>query len=122
MAGVARRRPYGLWDVGERSSRSGNTGLFSAHLSAQSRELMVVFDGIANKLLPDIDRRRRHDLIVAAAAATPGLLVERGLLRFYLRGFCGLHKRIARGGGLKCEVVYWTGAWEVEDVQDRLYG
>ncbi|KAF8210573.1 phosphatase phospho-type [Mycena galopus ATCC 62051] len=32
------------------------------------------------------------------------------------RTFGGLHKRIAREGGLKCEVVYWTGAWEVEEV------
>ncbi|CAK5281611.1 unnamed protein product, partial [Mycena citricolor] len=32
------------------------------------------------------------------------------------RTFGGLHKRIARDGGLKCSVKYWTGAWEVEEV------
>ncbi|KAJ7680558.1 phosphatase phospho-type [Mycena polygramma] len=32
------------------------------------------------------------------------------------RTFGGLHKRIAKEGGLKCRVIYWTGAWEVEEV------
>nr|GAT44647.1 predicted protein [Mycena chlorophos] len=32
------------------------------------------------------------------------------------RSFGGLHKRIAREGGLKCTVKYWTGAWEVEEI------
>ncbi|KAJ7079157.1 phosphatase phospho-type [Mycena belliarum] len=36
------------------------------------------------------------------------------------RTFGGLHKRIAREGGLKCEVKYWTGAWEVEEIFNTL--
>ncbi|KAJ7178380.1 phosphatase phospho-type [Mycena crocata] len=32
------------------------------------------------------------------------------------RTFGGLHKRIAKHGSLKCEVKYWTGAWEVEEI------
>ncbi|KAJ7287845.1 phosphatase phospho-type [Mycena rebaudengoi] len=32
------------------------------------------------------------------------------------RTFGGLHKRIAKEGGLKCTVRYWTGAWEVEEI------
>ncbi|KAJ7217861.1 phosphatase phospho-type [Mycena pura] len=36
------------------------------------------------------------------------------------RSFGGLHKRIAKEGGLKCEVKYWTGAWEVEEIFKKL--
>ncbi|THV02424.1 hypothetical protein K435DRAFT_963148 [Dendrothele bispora CBS 962.96] len=39
------------------------------------------------------------------------------------RTFGGLHKRIAREGesaGLKCQVKYWTGAWEVEEIFNTL--
>ncbi|KAJ7703001.1 phosphatase phospho-type [Mycena rosella] len=36
------------------------------------------------------------------------------------RTFGGLHKRIARDGGLKCQVKYWTGAWEVEEIFNKL--
>ncbi|KAJ3791063.1 phosphatase phospho-type [Lentinula aff. detonsa] len=39
------------------------------------------------------------------------------------RTFGGLPKRIARDGekfGLKCQVKYWTGAWELEEIFDTL--
>lgn len=36
------------------------------------------------------------------------------------RSFGGLHKRIAREGGMKCQVKYWTGAWEVEEIFNTL--
>jgi len=36
------------------------------------------------------------------------------------RSFGGLHKRIAREGGTKCQVKYWTGAWEVEEIFNTL--
>jgi len=35
----------------------------------------------------------------------------------------GLSKRIAKEGttaGLKCQVKYWGGAWEVEEIFDKL--
>ena len=35
------------------------------------------------------------------------------------RSHRGLEKRIARDGekeGLKCQVKYWAGAWEVEEI------
>ncbi|KAL0579167.1 hypothetical protein V5O48_002848 [Marasmius crinis-equi] len=33
------------------------------------------------------------------------------------RTFGGLHKRIARDGErLKCQIKYWTGAWEIEEI------
>jgi pyridoxal phosphate phosphatase PHOSPHO2 len=39
------------------------------------------------------------------------------------RSFRGLEKRIAREGeklGLRCEVQYWTGGWEVEEMFNNL--
>lgn len=39
------------------------------------------------------------------------------------RRFRGLERRIAQEGekeGLKCEVRYWAGAWEVEEVFGKL--
>lgn len=36
------------------------------------------------------------------------------------RSFRGLQKRINKEGGLKCQIKYWGGAWEVEEIFDRL--
>lgn len=39
------------------------------------------------------------------------------------RRYRGLEKRIAKDGdkdGLKCQVKYWAGAWEVEEIFDQL--
>ncbi|KIK67245.1 hypothetical protein GYMLUDRAFT_37327 [Collybiopsis luxurians FD-317 M1] len=39
------------------------------------------------------------------------------------RTFGGLTKRITRDGdkfGLKCQIKYWTGAWEIEEIFDAL--
>lgn len=36
------------------------------------------------------------------------------------RSFRGLQKRIAKEGGLRCQVQYWVGAWEVEEVFGQL--
>jgi pyridoxal phosphate phosphatase PHOSPHO2 len=36
------------------------------------------------------------------------------------RSFRGLQKRIASEGGLKCQVQYWGGAWEVEEAMNKL--
>jgi len=39
------------------------------------------------------------------------------------RTFGGLPKRIAQDGenlGLKCQVKYWTGAWEIEEIFNKL--
>lgn len=32
----------------------------------------------------------------------------------------GLERRIRQEGGVKCQVRYWTGAWEVEELFDAL--
>lgn len=39
------------------------------------------------------------------------------------RRYRGLERRIARDGetdGLKCQVKYWVGAWEVEEIFTKL--
>ncbi|KAL4080261.1 phosphatase phospho-type [Scleroderma yunnanense] len=36
------------------------------------------------------------------------------------RRFRGLERRIAQEGGLKCQVKYWAGAWEVEEIFEQL--
>jgi pyridoxal phosphate phosphatase PHOSPHO2 len=36
------------------------------------------------------------------------------------RSFRGLQKRIAEEGGLHCQVQYWAGAWEVEEIFSQL--
>lgn len=36
------------------------------------------------------------------------------------RSFRGLQKRINKEGGLKCQIKYWGGAWEVEEIFNRL--
>jgi len=36
------------------------------------------------------------------------------------RNFRGLSKRISREGGLQCQVKYWSGAWEVEEIFSKL--
>lgn len=36
------------------------------------------------------------------------------------RSYRGLQKRINKDGGLKCQIRYWGGAWEVEEILDQL--
>lgn len=43
--------------------------------------------------------------------------------KVFCRHYRGLQKRIERDGereGLKCEVIYWAGAWEVEELFGKL--
>ncbi|KAF8520412.1 phosphatase phospho-type [Hysterangium stoloniferum] len=37
-----------------------------------------------------------------------------------VRKYRGLERRIAKEGGLKCNVEYWDGAWEVEEIFAKL--
>jgi pyridoxal phosphate phosphatase PHOSPHO2 len=36
------------------------------------------------------------------------------------RRFRGLERRISQEGGLQCQVKYWAGAWEVEEIFGQL--
>ena len=36
------------------------------------------------------------------------------------RKFRGLESRIAKEGGLKCDIKYWAGAWEAEEFINQL--
>ncbi|KAF7315488.1 hypothetical protein MIND_00064000 [Mycena indigotica] len=71
---------------------------FTRHLPMYDR-VVYVGDG-SNDFCPAL-RLRTQDLLLC-------------------RSFGGLHKRIAKEGGLQCEVKYWTGAWEVEEIFQTL--
>ncbi|KZP18724.1 hypothetical protein FIBSPDRAFT_863517 [Athelia psychrophila] len=36
------------------------------------------------------------------------------------RRYRGLEQKIIKQGGLKCQVIYWAGAWEVEEILNKL--
>lgn len=38
----------------------------------------------------------------------------------FCRMYRGLQKRIDAEGGLKCQIRYWAGAWEVEQLFKNL--
>ncbi|KAF5370571.1 hypothetical protein D9758_001929 [Tetrapyrgos nigripes] len=74
------------------------TAFFERHLPDFDR---VVYLGDGSNDFCPVLRLREQDMVLC-------------------RTFGGLHKRIAREGNLKCQVKYWTHAWEVEEIFNTL--
>jgi len=68
---------------------------YLARYGAQFDRMVYIGDG-SNDYCP-VRRLRKQDLALC-------------------RNFRGLYQRIAKEGGLQCQVKYWTGAWEVEEI------
>ncbi|THH12103.1 hypothetical protein EW146_g7815 [Bondarzewia mesenterica] len=98
---------------------------FIARRQPDFDRIIYVGDG-SNDFCP-ILRLRRCEIL-----PTDSFLIERRSLNFFstcsqdmvlCRQYRGLEKRIAKEGekeGLKCQIRYWAGAWEVEEIFQQL--